>query len=681
MRTTHRRAARWAGLLLGIVSAAATRAETPPSPLRTFGLGGLERISVAPDARTFATAGPTGVFLWDLAGNLPVRPIKNPAWRVSAIAFSPDNRLLLTAGADGVIQAWDPTSATLLRTFAGHRGEILHLAFGPEGRSFVSSGFDNTARLWSLDSGEPGPAITIPGTLVRAAAFTPDGRRLVTADGSPTNNVRLWDLGTGTTLRTFGEHVGQVTCLGFVAGGLLATAGDDRLVRFWDPDTATLVRTLPGATGSITTLISQPADSSVMIGCSDGRVLIWNVATGERLAESTGEPFHQLDLIPGTGRILVAHTDQRIRERDPATGTVSRTLAGHTAPVVTGVAFSPDGTRLLSGGLEADIRVWDRTTGDEVRSLAGHGGGTANVEFSPDGRRILSTRGAPRPAAQLWDAQSGRLEREFTWDTGWPTWATFSPDGTRIATAAQNPTILVWDVASGTRVRALTGQQGIVTTVAFSPDGTRLAGGGSSFTPVVHLWDLPSGRILHTFELEAGSVASLDFSSDGTDLLVGWQDGALRVFDVESGKMKREYQVATGFLNAAVYSPDDSLILTGEGWPSFVARLLEADSGRTLRLFADHRWEVKTVAFDTTATRILTGSDTVRLWNVSDLAARLRFARTANGLELRWDQGTLQQAASPDGPWQDLPDATSPWLVPPSAPRAFHRVRTPVGID
>ena len=193
-------------------------------------------------------------------------------------------------------------------------------------------------------------------------------------------------------------------------------------------------------------------------------------------------------------------------------------------PVVTGVAFSPDGTRLLSGGLEADIRLWDRTTGHEVRSLKGHGGGTANVEFSPDGRRVLSTRGAPRPAAQLWDAQSGRLEREFAWDSGWPTWATFSPDGTRIATAAQNPRILVWDVASGTRLRTLTGQQGFVTTVAFSPDGTRLASGGGSFTPVVHLWDLPSGRILHTFELEAGSVASLDFSSGGHDLLAGWQE-------------------------------------------------------------------------------------------------------------------------------------------------------------
>ena len=82
------------------------------------------------------------------------------------------------------------------------------------------------------------------------------------------------------------------------------------------------------------------------------------------------------------------------------------------------------------------------------------------------------------------------------------------------------------------------------------------------------------------------------------------------------------------------------------------------------------------MAFNSTGDSILTGSDAVRLWNIPDIAARVRCERKLDGLELRWSQGVLQGAPSINGPWNDLPDATSPWLVETDQASAFFPVRT-----
>ncbi len=661
-------------LVLGGWCSPAPAAQSTPVPLRTYGLGDLQSIQVAPDGRSFATAGQSGAFLWDLEQGIVRHRFETHGGRVTALAFSPDSRVVLTAGADRQIRGWHTDSGTELRSFAGHQGEITALTFSADGDRFVSASADNTARVWSLETGEAGPVLRVSGVFIQAAAFTPDGLHLVTADSSPTNNVRLWDLATQTTIHLLGEHVGQVNSLGWVAEGHLATAGDDGMVRLWDVESGTKVRSLEGDADYLAGIVVSGSGSRVVAGSASGRIQSWNTLTGEREHAWTGPFLFGLGAIPGTDRILTANTDNLLRERELATGVVVREIAGHTTSTTLGVAFSPDGRTVVSGGTEAAIRVWDRASGQALRVLEGQAAGTATVAFTPDGQRILSTRGAPRPVAQLWNAATGELEREFEWTTGWPTCAALSRDGTRLVTGAQHQQVRVWNVATGGLLRTLTGPAAWVTAVAYSPDGTRLASGGSSFAPVVSLWDADTGQSLHTFELEAGSVTALAFSSTGQELLVGWSDGYLRLFDVVSGELRREYDIPTGFLNAAVFSPDDSLILIGEGWPTFVARLVEVESGRTLRILPGHRWSVDSVAFNAAGTQVLTGSDAVRLWSVDDLAARLRVGRLPGGIELKWNLGTLQQSFHVNGPWQDVPEAVSPWIVPADGAARFHRV-------
>jgi hypothetical protein len=108
---------------------------------------------------------------------------------------------------------------------------------------------------------------------------------------------------------------------------------------------------------------------------------------------------------PDGTRVLTGSVDETARLWDTATGKAVATLARHTNSV-TAVAFSPDGTRVLTGSADNTARLWDAATGKAVATLAGHTGSVAAVAFSPDGRRILT--GSSDNTARLWDAAPDR---------------------------------------------------------------------------------------------------------------------------------------------------------------------------------------------------------------------------------------------------------------------------------
>jgi len=156
---------------------------------------------------------------------------------------------------------------------------------------------------------------------------------------------------------------------------------------------------------------------------------------------------------------------------------------------------------------------------------------------------------------------------------------------------------------------------------------------------------------------------------------LNWADGFIRLFDPATGELTLDQIAPAAFLDAAVFSPDGRFILGGEGWPFFTARLWDARNGEELRVFAGHAGSVDSVAFNATGTSILTGSDIVRVWSIADIATRLESERKPNGLELRWRAGTLQHSGHANGPWMDVTNAVSPWLIPTDQSSAFFRVK------
>ena len=140
-------------------------------------------------------------------------------------------------------------------------------------------------------------------------------------------------------------------------------------------------------------------------------------------------------------------------------------------------SFSPDGTRIVTGGLDKSARVWDARTGARaLLELNGHTGtGVTSVAFSPDGTQIGS--GSIDRTMKLWDSHAGTLLSELKAHTNTVTSLSFSPDGTRIVTGSWDQTAKVWDVRTGTPLLDLKGHTKRIDTVSFSPDGKKIVTG------------------------------------------------------------------------------------------------------------------------------------------------------------------------------------------------------------
>jgi TIR domain/WD domain, G-beta repeat len=201
-------------------------------------------------------------------------------------------------------------------------------------------------------------------------------------------------------------------------------------------------------------------------------------------------------------------------------------LAGHTKSV-TAVAFSQDGTRVMTGSEDNTARLWDAATGKAVATLAGHTGYIRAIEFSPDGMHVLT--GSDDNTARLWDAATGKALATFAGHTAIVKAVAFSRDGTRVLTGSSDQTARLWDAASGSAVATLAGHMAPVSAVAFSPDGTRVLTG--SFDNTARLWDAATGKPLAILTGHTGYVWAIAFSPDGTRVLTGSWDNTARLWD------------------------------------------------------------------------------------------------------------------------------------------------------
>ena len=577
--------------------------------LARLGKGAVHSFTWSPDGQNMALATDLGIYVYDTATwqerlHLP---------RGENLTFSPNGQTLAASLGDDVY-LWEASSGALLAVMAVSAEDIDDLAFTPNGQQLLVKPEDQPFQLWDVSSGEMVAQFDRATASYDFLALDPTGQFLFIRDWY---RVLTVDLKSGLILDTLGGQEGMARVASYSWDGRwLATGQYNGTTIVWERLSSQVVVTLhilplgeewdeDDYLYSIQSLSFSPSGRVLAAASYDGTLRLWNLASGELLAEMPNTGL-QAAFSPD-GRWLAAVDDQALRlwpvGSDGLPGE-ARTLDTFLAPASslafgpdgqtvvwggpngftfwdvqavrqgsaaqllrslelpnTASAYSPDGRWLACGVAGGQIELLEAASGENLLTLEGHPDAysyrviprTSMLVFTIDGSKLLSA--GTDSAFKIWDADSGLL--------------LFSTLASTL-TITMHPADLFAVVSSGllegVAAQLLSLQTGNVMAsypdltdpFAFSPDGLWLVA-RDPFGKLLAL-NLQTGQQTFLLDEGGGEVTSLAFSPDGRLLAVGWADGSLELRQAADGQLLASLARHVGAVNYLVFSQDGSLL-------------------------------------------------------------------------------------------------------------------------
>uniref|UniRef100_UPI000563F62C nSTAND1 domain-containing NTPase n=1 Tax=Planktothrix agardhii TaxID=1160 RepID=UPI000563F62C len=309
--------------------------------------------------------------------------------------------------------------------------------------------------------------------------------------------------------------------------------------------------------------------------------------------------------------LATGSADRTVKLWDISTGKEIKTLSGHINSV-NGVSFSPDGKLLATGSGDRTVKLWNTTTWEEIKTLTGRSSVHA-VSFSPDSKRLAT--GSGDNTVKLWDATTGKEIKTLRGHTDGVYAVSFSPNGKFLATGSLDTTVKLWNTTTWEEIKTLTGHTNSVWGVSFSPDSKLLATGSADNT--VKLWDANTGKKIKTLSGHTNGVTSVSFSPDSKLLATGSGDNTVKLWDASTGKEIKTLSGHTNGVTAVSFSPDGKHLATGSG--DSTVKLWDVSTGKEIKTLSGHTYWVKAVSFSPDSKLLATGSydKTVKLWDAS----------------------------------------------------------------
>jgi WD40 repeat protein len=596
------------------------------------------------------------------------------------------------AAGDGSLRAWDVPGQS-----------ISAVAYSPDGKLIVAATrarYSNyRLRFWNASTGEPVGADIPNGEYVNGLVFSGDGQQVITA--SSEGFIRRWNVATRQSQLTPERLDGAslffiaVSPTGdrWVTGGM----GTHGLVLWGAEGDRFSPLALPGHTATVRSAAFSADGQRIVSGSEDQTIRVWDAQTGQPI----GEPIvghsnwvNSVAFSPDGKMIASASLDETVRLWRLESGRPAEMRIDHAGSGFLNVLFSPDGERVAAAGKDGHVRVWDARTGKPLGAeLAGHRGAVRDMAFAPDGERIVSI--GDDGTVRLWDGHGaarlplvldgqfigiafanghgdhrlastdfGGAVRQWNADTGRPVGshiqvplgsllaAVYSADGRRLITASIDGVVRVWDAETGrAAMPPLRGHAKRVNTVAASADGKLLASGDESGQVIV--WDAATGQAVRRLgPLRDNKVWSVGFSPDGQRLAASGAKGLFALWNLVSGSL---IYLAPENPNQALtdlaFSPDGRYVATADR-AQYTFELWDGRSGKPVeRHFAGHSDGVGAVAFSPDGRFVASGGwdENVRLWDVESaepIGAPIPIGGLVSGIAFSADGRRLAAASS-----------------------------------
>lgn len=505
--------------------------------------GGVRDLEFSPDNRWLVSAGADGTLrLWTVANGIGGggRKIGEAGDVMMGLSFNPDGTIVATGNGDGTVQlrnAMDgrPIGGPLIDVALGFNV----VEFSRDGRGLLASIHDGTIYGWEIPSRKPlfEPIKGVHTSHLLHIAFSPAGDRFATVSTDGTS--MLLEYPSGRIIGpAFGKHI-QMGSVVFSPDGRILIGGDaGGAIHLWDVDRQILLTTTPAGHSQAIVDAELSQDGSLLATLGRDQVIrLWSFSSTYPLAnrlrvsgaKAKGAAFSS------DGRRLAAGDDTGVIQIwELPSNRLLFTLKGHQHQVWA-VAFAPDGGTLASADRSGQIRLWNPLSGELRRIIDAHHGSVWSLAFGPDSNHLFSI-GDERVA--VWDLTDGKLQAELNHTGGRNTRAALSPDGSMLAATATDGMVRVWDWNKAVILREIKAEDDVLWSAAFSPDSQHLATASSD--EIVAVWNLADGKQAAAYTGHSGGATDLAYLADGLTLVVVDRNGRLHWWDTETGRRMSE---------------------------------------------------------------------------------------------------------------------------------------------
>ncbi|MGA9772373.1 MAG: caspase family protein [Blastocatellia bacterium] len=584
--------------------------------LRQFDSGILFFFSVAisADNKYVMVGSDVGtVQLWEAATGKVARMLEGHSSTVDSVAFSADSKYALTGSWDKTVRLWEVETGKEVQKFVGHLDRVESIAISADGKYVAAGSKDKMARVWEVSTGKEVQKFVGHSDWIRSVAFSPDDKYLVT--GSHDESARVWEIETGKEIQRFKGHSNAVLAATFLPDGRhVLSSGFDATARIWEVRTGKEVRKFETASSKIGAVAISPDSKYLAVGLMSTAITLWDVGTGKEIERFFGysDSIRAVAISADEKYVLTGSDDNTAHLWEIATGKEVRKFVGHEHSV-TSVTFSADVKYVLIGSRDKTARLWDTETGRLVRIFKGHSDEVNSVAISTDGKYVVT--GSDDKTARLWESGTGKMLRKFVGHSEKINSVAISSDGKYVATSSDDTTTRLWKTATGAVVRQFIGQVGDYTatligsegpqrkvykggpadahSVAFSPDDKQVLVGGEHGK--AWLWEVETDKLVREFDIDSMTIKSVALSADGKYALAGGWDNIAVLWDVKTGKELHRFEGHTNWINSVAISADSKYVITGGS--DSTTRIWVLETGKqlcSLTSFSDDNWAVVT---------------------------------------------------------------------------------------
>ncbi|KAJ3680671.1 hypothetical protein LUZ60_016949 [Juncus effusus] len=542
----------------------------------------------------------------------------DPDAAVTAVALSPDDRLLFTASHSRLIRVYDVASQQCIRSWKGHDGPVMEMAVHSSGGLLATAGADKKVLVWDVDGGFCTHFFRGHGGVVTTVMFHTDPEKLLLFSGGDDGSVRVWNLQTKKCVSVLENHFSAVTSLSLSKDGqLLLSSGRDKIVNIWDAVNYSCKMTVPINEVVETVCMIEPGSNlSSFLGLNEKKKAVYFLTVGElgvvRIWSSQGSSC------------IFQQKVSDVNEKEDSSSGIGF-LSAVILPEDQGLLCITSDQQLLfyrafkSDKSKFDLELYKRLIGnsDEILDMKFVG---SDEKYLAVATNLEQVRVYDVPKMSCVFVLSGHTEIVVCLDT-----CVTNSGRTLVVTGSKDNTVKLWDFEKRSCVGTGKGHVGAIGAVAFAKKSKNFFVSGSS-DRTIKVWNFEEGESVvdpvHALKARAAVAAhdkdinSLAVSPNDSLVCSGSEDRTACVWKLPDLTPVLSLKGHKRGVWSVEFSPVEQAVLTSSG--DRTVKIWSLLDGACLKTFEGHTASVLRASFLTHGTQFVScgGDGLVKLWTI-----------------------------------------------------------------